>query len=272
MYDKRAVRVLFSAYWGSGGWKDEHRLDPAEFAYARSRGVMFDPVMLSHADVVKRAIAARDQVGRTDVANAFVASLGTRDLGPRSALGSYAVLQHFPDHAWSGNPAHCDICGAPNREARQENLNVLSFERLKWGGIRHLQPVYAAFDLEQFGRLDHAVPSREDVGLLRDVFEAIAAVPPQATAARLHAALPSALKSNKAEREVLIGILGLCGILETREHSGFRTSFVPWLERDLPGRRFVDMPYPACWWTGADGVNREAVSYWFGHLLSPARS
>ena len=25
--------------------------------------------------------------------------------------------------------------------------------------------------------------------------------------------------------------------------------------------------YPACWWTGADGVNRDAVDYWFGHLL-----
>ena len=68
-------------------------------------------------------------------------------------------------------------------------------------------------------------------------------------------------------REVLIGILGLCGVLETSEHRGYMTRFVPWSERELPARRFIDMHYPACWWTRADGVNGEAVQYWFGHVL-----
>jgi hypothetical protein len=37
--------------------------------------------------------------------------------------------------------------------------------------------------------------------------------------------------------------------------------------KQLPDRGFVDMAYPACWWTGAVGVNRETVLVLFGHLL-----
>lgn len=151
--------------------------------------------------------------------------------------------------------------------AQREDLNVLNFERLKWGGVRHLDPLYAAFDVERFILLEPATPQPSHVALLWDLLDAIALVPPQMTSAALHTALPRAIRGNKAERDVLIGILGLCGILETADHRGFRTSFVPHVERQLPIRRFVDMAYPACWWTGADGVNWDAVEYWFGHLM-----
>jgi hypothetical protein len=30
---------------------------------------------------------------------------------------------------------------------------------------------------------------------------------------------------------------------------------------------FVGMAYPACWWRRSDGINQEALVYWFGHLL-----
>ena len=58
---------------------------------------------------------------------------------------------------------------------------------------------------------------------------------------------------------MLLDILGLCSVLETAEHRGYAGRFVPYAERELPGKRFVERSYPACWWTGADGVNRAAA-------------
>jgi hypothetical protein len=267
--DRRALKILFDTHWSGGVWRlRDARCIPAEdFAYAKGAGVMFDEVRLSHRDLVERALSAVRAVDRESVADAFVASLSSRQLELRSALGSFAVLQHFPHHDTHGERGACPVCGAYDRASEPENLNVLNFERLKWGGVRHSQPLYAALDLELFARLKSPVPTRDDVRLLRAILDAIEAAPPDTSSASLEKCLAKVVKSNKPERDVLIGILGMCGILGTAAHPGYLRQFVPASARELPPRRFVDMGYPACWWTRADGVSKEAVAYWFGHLL-----
>jgi hypothetical protein len=228
---------------------------------------MFDSVWLTHETLVSKILMVRELVNPKQVANAFVCSLATRRLDHRSALGSYAVLRHFLCHQ-SGTWGRCLICGRySNSEPREEDLNVLNFERLKWGRVRHLQPLYAFFDLEQFLKLQIDEPQAEDIALLKELLRSIESAPQDITSAKLQTFLPKQVRSNKAERDVLVGILGLCGVLETRDHPGFLLRFVPKEDRELPSRRFVDMAYPACWWTGFDGVNWEAVNIWFGHLL-----
>jgi hypothetical protein len=55
-------------------------------------------------------------------------------------------------------------------------------------------------------------------------------------------------------------------VLGTAEHPGFLERFVLASERHLPERRFVDMAYPACWWTGRDGVNVKNLQACFASL------
>jgi hypothetical protein len=148
-----------------------------------------------------------------------------------------------------------------------ENLNVLNFERLKWGGVRHESPTYAAMDLELFLRDTPASPTSEDIGIFRNILSAIESAPRHVTSSGLQKYLAGALKSNKAERDGLVAILGFCGILETAGHPGFFKAFIPAGKRSLPHRRFIDMPYPVCWWTRDEGINREAVEEYFGHVL-----
>lgn len=268
--DKRAADILFSSYWGDKGWKRDREGVPSQedFAYAKIHGLMFDPEYLSHDLVMEKALAIRERIDARLVADAFVFSLGTRQLAYRSALGSYAVLQHFPGHEWSGNEKHCRTCGSYHRtEPSLTDLNVLNFERLKWGGVRHSQPLYAAFDLERFKTLEPVTPTPEHVSLLRAVLQGIQEAPDETSSAKLQAFLPKDLKSNKAERDILVAILGIAGVLETNEHRGFLSNFIPVSKRESPDRRFVDMAYPACWWTGFEGVNWTAARHWFGHLL-----
>jgi hypothetical protein len=83
-----------------------------------------------------------------------------------------------------------------------------------------------------------------------------------------HANAPGkAFKSSKAERDFSVAILDYCRVLGTEANPGYMRRFVPSSDRELPTRRFVDMAYSACWWQRSDGINREALGYWFGHLL-----
>jgi hypothetical protein len=268
--DKRAIRILFQTFWSPSGWKSEKErtVAPDDFAYAKSAGAMFDPLRMSHTEIVQRAITAATALTPRVVADGFLASLSTKRLDLRSALGSYAVLRHFPDHHPSSEQRQCTICGAYEQSDKAKDLNVLSFERFKWGGVRHDQPLYALFDLEQFMKGDRPCPSTRDVQIFAELIEIILAVPLETSAAILSKHLSNCnFKSSKAEREIVIGILGLCGILETTAHPGYSRQFVAYSRRELPSRRFVDMHYPACWWKRIDGINQDALRLYFGHIL-----
>lgn len=269
--DKRALRILFSTYWTSAGWRreDERSISPDDLAYAKQAGMMFDAAYQSHDAIVARAILARGSCDQQAVADAFVVSLASRRLELRSVLGSYAVLKHFPQHQHGDNREACAICYTYNRPQATEDLNVLNFERHKWGGVRHSKPLYAALDLELFACLPRLHPTRADVDILRQLISAIEAAPTGTVSATLEKQLGKILPSNRSERDIMVGILGLCGIISTPAHPGFLDQFVPWSARELPARRFVDMAYPACWWKWSDGVNQKAVRHWFGHLLKP---
>ena len=227
---------------------------------------MFDPIRLSHQDIVQRAIKIRSKFDPDIIAIAFLASLSTRRLELRSALGSYAVLRHFPHHEHHKQRKSCPVCGAYNAPDEDEDLNVLNFERFKWGGVRHEDPLYATFDLELFRILDPPTPTEADLEIFRNILRAIEAVPPNITAPRLEKVLGGLVPSNKAERDILVNILGYTGVLTVPEHGGFLDRFVRSDERHLPPHHFVDLGYPACWWKGRHGINDAAVRIWFPRL------
>ncbi|MEM7012594.1 MAG: hypothetical protein AAF585_14050 [Verrucomicrobiota bacterium] len=264
--DKKALKILFDTYWGAGGWKDSRETAPEDLEYAKAAGVMFDPSSYSHNEITNRAVRVAGKISPIAVADAFVASLGSRRLDLRSALGSFAVLRHFPSHEAELDGRQCKICGEYDQSSN-EDLNVFNFERFKWGGVRHDVVGYALFDLEQFSTTLSNPPTDMDIRILGALIEAIESAPDNMTANALQKHLAPIVKSNKSEREILIAILGLTGILSAIHHPGYLTSFVRSDERELPSRRFVDMTYPACWWRRSDGINAEAVEFWFGHHL-----
>jgi hypothetical protein len=247
------------AFWSAQGWKRPPELPTGtELRQAEAAGIVFAaPRALDHDGWVAAARTAAAGVGPNDVENAFVASLLSRRLDLRSALGSYAVARHLPAHPFTPGPAQrCAVCGLPT--FAEQDLNVLSFERFKWGGVRRDDLRYITFDLEQFQRAPQLPVSPEAEQFGRELLGALRRTEADETATTIAAGLRM-LKGNKAEREVLLDIFGVCGVLETSEHPGYLTSFVPYSSRELPPQRFVDRSYPVCWWRGRDGVNEVAV-------------
>ena len=257
--DRRAVKTLTDTYWSPQGWREPPSTPSKDdLEHAKQAGVMFDgPTREHHDAVVTAALAARDAVDEDEALDGFLSSLTSRRLELRSALGSLAVARHLEEHAFDDDDGRCRTCGL--WEYEDIDRNVMSFERIRWGGARRDDLVYVAFDLERFAAGEHPEATDDDRALLDALFDDLEHAPPETTASKAAKERLRDLAGNKDERGVVLDILGVCSVLETDEHRGYRDAFVQHADRELPDLRFVERIYPVCWWTAADGVNREAL-------------
>lgn len=260
--DKKAKQILFRTYWSSAGWVSEPTTTQEDFDYALKAGYMFKPISLLHDDTVDWVRSTVEKTVLRRVSDAFVSSLSSRRLDWRSALGSYAVALNFPQHRFSGRLT-CNVCGEIAKPKPAEDLSVLNFERLKWGGVRHLSPIYVAFDLEQFSKTDVSEPTSTDFEVFDAIIEVAKSLDGSARPGDLEKAISQIVDSNEAERRVLIEILGFCGVLRPSDHRCFFESFVNYNEREYRPVNKIDWSYPVSWWRGVDGVNESALTYFF---------
>lgn len=275
--DKKAKDILFKTYWSSAGWiqRQDRVTDPEDFLYAKEKGLMFDPLTISHDECVARIIEIANTITPEQVARSFLSSLSTRRLDWRSSIGSYYIARLFTPHQYtpveSGHfykdgklaaTSHtCKICqnlkyGVIGWERYvNEDLNVLNFERIKWGGVRHGELLYTLFDLEQFMKEQIPEPTDMDIEIFKDILNAINSCKqgdyPSALRDKF-ADIPD-LKSNKNERSVIVEILACIEVLKPMSY-----------DRPVKGR--YDWTY-ATYWRGEDGCNAESVEKYFGKFL-----
>lgn len=268
MVDKKAVKILFKRYWSSAGWTNTH-LSKEDLEYAKEARIMFEPIELSHDEIIHNIKELVNILDLKEIIEQFIASLSTRRLDLRSALGSYIVGKHLLKHTFTGTESYCIYCGSFSKTQERQDLNILNFERIKWGGIRHLDPLYIAFDLNQYSNSEKLVPTPEDYEILNKILIAINELPPEGKIRDLEKGLTNIIKSNKEEREVLLQILGYCSILSNKEYPGFINKFIPFVEREEPNHYKNDWTYPVCWWTGKNGLNREALKIIFPNSIEP---
>ena len=281
------LKILLNAYWGREGWKSG-AVAEADFALAKEQGYMFDdPKPTPHAVILWRLRMALAQITPADVANAFLYSLSTRALAYRSALGSYWFAVSISAHESTGQN-ECTICGWKNwlsgRElferrrivdalhvdwtllsrAGRNDLNVLNFERYKWGGVRHTFVTYALFDLEQFLKLPKPQHTDEDERILRDMLACVSELEPRNKAAYLQRLITKKrlLPSNRDEVNVLLNILGVCGVLSSKAHPCYAEKSET--GDASPSVQTSDYLYPLCQWRAGDGVNRMRYRIVFG--------
>ncbi len=236
-----------------------------EMENAKKEGFCFDPENLTHEQITQELIFHRNKVDKTNVVNAFIYSLGNRQLEFRSALGSYAVALNFPSHDFKASQTFtatypCNICGLHENE--RIIYNSMNYERYKYGGVRHLYPEFVAFDLREFQNLDKVEPNKSDLIILKNILCFASQLPAGSRLSDLDRGIGKMFKSNKNERHILLQILSYCGILQPIDCPGFLNGFP---EHDKRGDRLgprSDWPYPASFWKG-HGIVNEAVKYWF---------
>lgn len=265
MNRNRALQILFDTYWSKSGWKRQPEVSPEDYAYALDAGYLFEPVDCSHDNLIHWLENSFNGVLLTDISNAFLASLGTRRLELRSALGSFAIARNLPAHSYHGKDFCCAICGIMKNPISPYDLSVLNFERYKWGGVRHEYPEYIAFDLEQFCKLEHVQFTPIDLDIMRRIIETVSTSEFDDRPRTLEKRLTHIFDSNREEREILIHILAYCGIIQPTNHPGYFESFINYSDRTEPeGNRY--WRYPISWWRGVHRINQKALSFYFPQL------
>lgn len=266
----KGLKLLFATYWNGGMWR--HKVPTSEdYEQAKAEGYMFGPAPVrSHDETLRDLRWVLEKISPEDIANAFLYSLSTRQLQYRSALGSYYYALAIPDHSHD-DPGTCYLCNwvklsgvaEPGREF--SGYNVFNFERYKWGGVRHTSPEYALFDLEQFLLLPKVTPTPDDRDILKSILHAMDNLPESKKVGAYREVITKKklLKSNKSEVEVLLNILGVCGILSSPDAPCYCDNFTDVWHR-APREHTNDYTYPVNWWRVSDGVNEERFLKVFG--------
>lgn len=271
--DKKAKNILFQTYW-KNGWIDrkERKIDPVDFSYAKEKGLMFDPFTISHDECVKRIIGIANTMTIEEVAKGFLSSLSTRRLDWRSGVGSYFIARLFTPHKYrpvvsghsyeNGKIVHtaytCEICKELKYGVRgdefyeNEDLNVLNFERIKWGGIRHGDLIYTLFDLEQFAKEQITEPTKDDIEIFKGILSVVDSCQPGDYPSVLRDRIKDVpnLKSSKDERSIIIEILACIEVLKPASYNRPTSSKNDWTYAEF--------------WRGEDKYNQDAVDKYFG--------
>ena len=145
------------------------------------------------------------------------------------------------------------LCG--NDYYKNVDLNVLNFERIKWGGVRHSDLIYVMFDLERFLEEEISQPTRDDIEIFKNILVAAKSCEKDDYPSILRDKLKDIpnFKSNKDERSVILEILACIGVLEPGSYN-----------RPVRGKN--DWFYIECW-RGEDGYNEDVVKDYFGKYL-----
>lgn len=266
--DKRAKKILFDTFWKNGWIDSKVRTTSSEdFAYAKSKGLMFDPLSLSHDQLVEQIASAVNRMSKEKPAAAFLSSLSTGRVDWRSGLASWHFARTLETHSYKDQAKvigysynagievphirHvCSICDAEERY-EQEDLNVLNFERVRWGGVRHGQWIYTFLDLQQLDRSRISEPTQEDVEIFREILKTIESSSPSDHPGALRDRLAGVVPSTKDQRSMLLEILAVIGVLKAKSEN-----------RPGPGGR-SDWKFIASW-RGEDRYDTDALHMYFG--------
>ncbi len=259
MIDKKAKRILFDTYWSKDGWKSEYKTDPDDFLYAKEHGVMFDPITISYSECINQIVSIYNRIDRDSVASAFLSSLSSRKIYLRSAIASYHTAEclstgtYIPRESGHWHGTHYNLQTKSLFE--NEDLNVLNFERIKFGGVRIGDLLYTLLDLILFQNEDICTPSPLDIQIFNDIIHSISICPPDLRAGGLRSLLKGIplLKSNKNERDNLIEVLACIGVLAPKSY-------------DRPISHWCEWIYSAMW-QGKDGYDQTAINKYFGKYI-----
>ena len=243
MIDKKAKR-LFLKYM-----ENKLSLNVEEVGYIKEKGLLREDIPITKKEFIDNLQKILEEISLEEVSNAFLYSLSTRDLDYRYILTSYIYARSWLKYDK----------GKEYKIPKEITATFFYWVKYRSGGIwsEIAKPYYY---LSEFLNMEKKIPKEEDYQILKEILSFADNFDETKTATMLRNELAKEklFPSNKDEVTGLLETLGICGILETKEHKGFWDSFTPMSERDSGDLREY-FSYPFHWWKGKDGVNYENV-------------
>lgn len=261
--------------------KVDHTLD---IRRGIEKGVLLEPCDRSHDDVMKDLSKAWKSLDIEDVVNGFLHSLSTGKNQYRTALASYLFARSMPKHEakrdYVSGLSHlndaCPVCGLTLDENYVSHIED-SFSRYtlyypQWHTIKDMQtPDYALFDLKQFKELPKVSYTKEDVEILVNILRLVGSLADQNNYTALQKLITRSKIINATGNEinVILGVLSVCGVLQTPEHRGFADKFTNICDRGFVGME-SELFYPLFHWHGRNGVDKKALADIFPSCVTEA--
>lgn len=243
MIDKKAKR-LFLKYM-----ENKLSLNDEEVDYIKEKELLKDNIVITEKEFIHNLEKIFTKVSLEEVSNAFLYSLSTRDLDYRYILASYIYAKSWLKYDK----------GKEYKVPKEITATFFNWVKYCSGGIwgEIAKPYYY---LSEFLNMEKKIPKEEDYQILKKILLFADKFDEEKTATMLRNELAKEklFSSNKDEVTGLLETLGICGILETKEHKGFWDSFTPMSERDSGDLRQY-FSYPFHWWKGKDRVNYENI-------------
>lgn len=275
MLDKKTVSVLRKCYLP---------LDPdrepteEEWKNGIANGILVPVSIMTHDEIIFEIKLLSERIAVNAAAKAFLYSLSSADLRYRTAISSLFWAKALPGHSSLGGQTgrsygSCNICGCMYGLDEAEEIDFNYF-----GVFRYLPPTqyagrldfgraeYVLNDLREFEKLPAVEPVEEDYYILNRIFGAITTLKSHNKASALVSDIRKQKIINTTGNGIhcLLGVLSMCGILETDEHKGYLHTFTGYNDREM--YMDSDLFYPLDRWRAKFGVNYEAVQEVFGEF------
>lgn len=242
--DKKAKNILFKTYWTSSGWTNEEnrKTKTTDLSYAKEKGLMFDNLDITKPELIIKIKEIVSTISVKKVTDAFLCSMTNKRPDWRSGLASFEnalrlLIDNNVSDFYFGHGQNID-------------LNILNFERIKWGGVRHNNGLYNWLDLSLLAKENVPNPTEQDVEIFKSLLTVISNSEVGETPSKLRDRLKDVLNISKDERHVLMEILGCAGVLKPLRNDRKEPSKHDWT--------FV------LHWRGEDKYDKQNVKKYFG--------
>lgn len=203
MIDKKAKR-LFLKYM-----ENKSSLNFEEIEYIKEKSLLREDIVITEKEFIDNLEKMLTKISLEEVSNAFLYSLSTRDLDYRYILASYVYVRSWLKYDK----------GKEYKVPKEITATFFNWVKYCSGGIwgEIAKPYYY---LSEFLNMEKKTPKEEDYQILKEILSFADNLDERKTAMMLRNELAKEklFPSNKDEVTGLLETLGICGILEAKEH------------------------------------------------------
>ena len=235
------------------------------------KGILLPPAERDHDEMVDELMELWKTLDLKDLVNGFLHSLSTGKNQYRTALASYFFAKGMERHKSEETNLHggrdgCCYCGLPvdkNGKCHvEDSLSRYALYFPQLDTIKYIQRAdYALFDLKQFKDLPKVSYTKDDIDILVYILKSAADMGENNKFSALQKQITRARKSNLNGNEinVILGVLSVCGVLQTPEHRGYAEKFTKLDDRRFEGYE-TELFYPLYYWRGKHGVDKTSLA------------
>ena len=254
--------------------KVDHTLD---IRRGIEKGILVAPYTRSHDDLLKELSKVRESLDLKDLVNGFLDSLSTGKNQYRTALASYFFARSMPKHeaglghvaGLQKNKDGCPVCGM-RLDGKyichvEDSLSCYILYYPNNYTVKDIQtPEYALFDLKQFRELPKVTYTKEDIDILVNILKVIESMADHNNYSAVQKLITRGkmVPASGGEINVILGVLSICGVLQTPEHRGYSERFTAWNDKGFVGME-TELFYPLFHWRGRHGINKIALAEFF---------